>query len=131
MKPENLSPPKHRKFQFRQTTTSDDFDPAKRKAPPTGACGVLTGKGCKSGIVANGFNWAAFLGFFATGFFFRSGRLLVDKGIAAIVIAFEIVRGGFAAQIAVNALIVHVVFAGNIFRIFVRNVSHKIRLKFR
>jgi hypothetical protein len=37
-----------------------------------------------------------------------------------------IVRGRFAAQVAVDALVVHVVFARNVFGIFVCYISHKI-----
>jgi hypothetical protein len=97
----------------------------KNKTPQASACGVLNENGFNSGVIANRFNRTAFLGFFATGFFVRGGRLFVDEGIAAIVIAFEIVRGGFAAEIAVDALVVHVIFTGNVFRIFVCDVSHK------
>jgi hypothetical protein len=76
-------------------------------------------------VVANGFNRAAFFGFLATSFFVRIFRLFEDEGVTAVVVAFEIIRSGFAAEIAVNALIVHVVFASNVFRIFVCYISHK------
>jgi hypothetical protein len=75
-------------------------------------------------VIADGFNGAAFFGFFATGFFFGRGRLFINKRIAAVVVAFEIIRRGLAAQIAINALVVHVVFARDIFGIFICNVCH-------
>jgi hypothetical protein len=52
--------------------------------------------------------------------------LFEDVGIAAVFVPGEIGRSGFATQIAVDALIVHEVFAGNIVGIFVCDVSHKI-----
>ncbi|HEY2081922.1 MAG TPA: pyruvate kinase, partial [Verrucomicrobiae bacterium] len=48
--------------------------------------------------------------------------------MTAVVVPFEIIRRGFAAQIAVNALVVHVVFTGVILRIFICYISHKINL---
>jgi hypothetical protein len=42
----------------------------------------------------------------------------------AVVVPFEIGRRGFAAQVAINALIVDIKFSGDIFRIFVRSVRH-------
>ena len=79
-------------------------------------------------VVANGFDGAAFLGFLASRLFVRIFGLLVNERIAAVVVSLEIVGGSFAAEIAVNALIVHVVFAGRVFGIFICNVSHKIIL---
>jgi hypothetical protein len=77
-------------------------------------------------VIADRLYGATFLGFFAAGLFLGTFRLLTYERIAAVVVAFEIVRRCFAAEIAVNALIVHVVFAGGIFRISIRNVSHKV-----
>jgi hypothetical protein len=76
-------------------------------------------------VVANGFDRAALLGFFAPRFLFRRCRLLVDERVTAILVAFEIVGGGFATEVAVNALIVHVILAGDVFGIFVCHVCHK------
>jgi hypothetical protein len=76
-------------------------------------------------VVADGFDGAAFHGFFAARFFVGRGRLLVNERIAAVVVALEIIRGGFAAQVAVNALVVHVVFARNVFGVFICCVCHK------
>jgi len=77
-------------------------------------------------VVADGFDRAAFLGFFAASFFFGILRLLIDKGVTAVVIAFEIIRRGFAAEIAINALVIHVILAGDVLRIPVCDVSHKL-----
>jgi hypothetical protein len=103
------------------------------KTPQDSSCGALLEKVrpegrriIESGVITNRFDRAAFFGFLAARFLFRRSGLLVNEGVAAVVIAFEIIRSGFAAEIAVNALVVHVVFAGDIFRIFVCNVSHKI-----
>src|SRR5258708_39262945 len=79
-------------------------------------------------VVADGFDGAAFLGFFAAGFFVRILRLLVNERITAVVVAFEIVGRGFAAQITVDALVVHVVLSAGIFGIFICYISHKINL---
>src|SRR6266511_1759845 len=49
-------------------------------------------------VVADGFDRATFLGFLALRFLFGRTRLVIDEGIAAVVVAFEIVRGGFAAE---------------------------------
>lgn len=77
-------------------------------------------------VVANGLDRTAFLGFFAASFFFGVFRLLVHERIAAIIVAFEIIRGRFATEIAINALIIDVILAGSVFRISIRNVSHKV-----
>jgi hypothetical protein len=50
--------------------------------------------------------------------------LFIDKGIPAIVIPFEIIRGGFAAKIAINALVINVVFSVDVFGIPVGDISH-------
>ena len=44
---------------------------------------------------------------------------------ASVVIAAEIARGGFAAQVTVDALVIDVVLAGQVFRVAICNVSHK------
>src|SRR6266851_4301387 len=75
-------------------------------------------------VVSDGLDRAAFLGLFALRLLLRRTRLFIDERIAAIVVAFEIVRSGFATQVAVNALVIDVEFAGDVFRIFVCNVSH-------
>jgi hypothetical protein len=52
-------------------------------------------------------------------------RLFVNERVTAVFVAFEIVRRGFATEVAVNALIVHVEFAGNVFGVSVRDVCHR------
>ena len=85
--------------------------------------GVSGGLGA---VVADGLDRTAFLGFLAAAFFFRRRRLFEDERVSAVFVAFEIVRRRLAAQVAVNALVVHVVFARDVFGIFVCHVSHKI-----
>jgi hypothetical protein len=46
--------------------------------------------------------------------------------VAAVVVALEIVGRGFAAKIAVNALVINVILARHVVGILVCNVSHKI-----
>jgi len=77
-------------------------------------------------VIANSLNRTTLLGFSAARFFFGIFGLLIHEGIAAIVVAFEIIGGRFATEIAVNALIVDVEFAAGIFGVSVRNVSHKV-----
>ena len=79
-------------------------------------------------VVADGFDRAAFLGFLTTRFLLWIFRLLVNKRVAAVLVAFEIVRRGFAAQVAIDALIVDVIFSARIFRIFICYISHKMNL---
>jgi hypothetical protein len=75
-------------------------------------------------IVADRFDRATFHRFFAETLFVRRLRLFVNIGVAAIIIPFEIRRGGLAAQIAVDALIIDVKFAGYVLGVFVRCVGH-------
>jgi hypothetical protein len=79
---------------------------------------------CLFAVVANGLNGATFLGFKALFHLVVILRLFVNVGKAAFLVAFEVVRRRFPAEIAVNALIVHVEFARGIYRIFVRFISH-------
>ena len=51
-------------------------------------------------------------------------RLLVDIAVTTIVIALEIRRSGFAAQIAVDALVIHEKFSLNVVAVFVCYVCH-------
>src|SRR5213593_2754341 len=44
-------------------------------------------------VVANGLDRAAFLGFFAAGFFLRVLRLLVNEGVTPVIVPLEIVGG--------------------------------------
>ena len=82
-------------------------------------------------VVADGLDGAAFLGLVAALFLVGRGRLFIDEGIAAVLVAPEIVRSRLAAQVAVNALVVHVEFAGDILGVFVCSVSHSFNKKVR
>jgi hypothetical protein len=76
-------------------------------------------------VVTDRFHGAAFHGFHAArGFFFILG-LFEEVGITAVIVAGEIVRSRFAAEIAVDALIVHVKFALNVIFVAVVVFSHK------
>ena len=76
-------------------------------------------------VVANGLNGAAFLGVFAAPFLLGILRLLRDVRIPAIFVPLEVVGRRLPAQIAIYALVVDVVFAWNVLRIFVCDISHK------
>jgi len=56
---------------------------------------------------------------------FRRFGLLVDEGVTAIIVALEVGRGGLAAEIAIDALIIDVEFSLYVFGIFVCDISHK------
>jgi hypothetical protein len=75
-------------------------------------------------VVTDRFDWATFHRLFAKTFFLRRFGLLVNEGVTAVVVAFEIRGRSFAAQIAVDALLINVEFAGGILGIFVGDVSH-------
>ena len=60
-------------------------------------------------------HWASFLVVFG---------LFEDVGVALVFGTGEIVRCGFAAEVAVDALAVHIEFASNVFGVFVFAVSH-------
>ncbi len=65
----------------------------------------------------------------SSSFFVGRFRLLVDEGMTSVVISFEVGRGGFAAKIAVNALVIDVELPVDVLRIFVRYVGHVSLLK--
>jgi hypothetical protein len=65
-------------------------------------------------IIADRFDGAAFHGFLAEGFLFRSLRLLEDDAMATIILALKIGGSGLATQVAVDALIVNVVLSGDV-----------------
>jgi len=75
-------------------------------------------------VVANRFDRATFFGFLAAGFLFGRFGLLINEGVTAIFIAFEIIGSGLPAEIAINALIINVIFAGHIFRVSVCYICH-------
>ena len=71
-------------------------------------------------VAANRFDRASFHRFFAETFFVGRLWLLVHVGVAAVIVSFEIRGGRFAAQIAVDALIIDVEFARYVLGVFVR-----------
>ena len=75
-------------------------------------------------VVADRFDRAAFHCLFAKSFFFRRFRLFIDIRVAAVVVPLEIGRRGFAAQIAIDALIIDIEFACYVFGVFVRDIGH-------
>src|SRR5438270_6503255 len=77
-----------------------------------------------SAVAADRFDRATFHRLFTKTFFLRRFRLFVNVGMAAVIVALEIRRRSFAAQIAVDALFVDIEFAGSIFGIFVGGVGH-------
>lgn len=88
-------------------------------------CGVFKMGEQLCAVFADGLNRATFLGLRATRLFIRTLRLLVNEGVAPVLVALEVVWSGLTAEIAVNALIIDVVGAANVFRISVLFVSHK------
>lgn len=70
-------------------------------------------------VVSDGFDRAAFHCLLAESLLFGRLRLLIDIAVTAIVISREIRGRCLAAKVAVDALIVHEVFAGDILRIFI------------
>ena len=50
--------------------------------------------------------------------------MLVNVGMSAVIIPLVIGGSSFAAKIAVNALIIDVIFSVYVFRIFICSVSH-------
>src|SRR2546423_8516616 len=82
-----------------------------------------------SAVGADRFDRAAFHRFLAERFFLGALGLLVNEGVAAIIVALVIRRRGFAAKIAIDALIVDVIGTGNVLRIFVCGVGHILPLK--
>jgi hypothetical protein len=75
-------------------------------------------------IVADRFDGAAFHRFFAETFFVWRLGLLINVRVAAVIVPFEIRGGGFAAQVAIDALIIDIEFARYVFGVFVRGVGH-------
>ena len=69
-------------------------------------------------------NRATFHRFFAERFFLGRFGLFVDERVPAVIVALEICRSSFAAQITVNALIIDVESALCVLGIFVCCVGH-------
>jgi len=66
-------------------------------------------------VVADGFDRAAFHGFLALRLFLGRFGLLVNVGMSAILVPFEISRCSFAAEIAIDALVIDIYFARCVF----------------
>ena len=77
-------------------------------------------------VVPDRFYGTSFHGFLAKRLLLRGGRLLKRIGVAAVVAAPEISGCGFPAQVAVNALVIDVKLSGHVFRVFIRNVGHRL-----
>jgi len=76
-------------------------------------------------VASDGLDGAAFHGFLAKSFFLGSLRLFENVAVTTIVIALEVGGRGLAAQIAINALIVHVKFATDVLGILVCYICHR------
>jgi hypothetical protein len=75
-------------------------------------------------VVANGLDRTAFHRFFAKRFFLWCFRLLIDIGMAAVIVPFKIRWCRFPTQVAVDALVIDIKLARDVFGVFVRYVSH-------
>src|SRR5438552_465154 len=75
------------------------------------------------------FDRAAVHGFVAEGLFLRSFRLFVDERMSAVVIPLVIRGRGFPTEIAVDALVIDIVFSFYVFRILICSISHVLSLK--
>ena|ERR1051325_2315742 len=78
-------------------------------------------------VIADGFHRTPFHGLFALGLFLGGLGLFVNVGVAAVIVAGVVVWGRLAAEIAIDALIIDVILAGDVFGISIRDVSHKNR----
>jgi len=76
-------------------------------------------------IAADSIDRAILFGIFAAGFLFGTFGLLENVRIAALFVPPEIIGRGLAAEVAVNALIIHVKLATRVDLVFVRYISHK------
>jgi hypothetical protein len=75
-------------------------------------------------VIANRFDRATIHCFFAERFLLRGLWLLINVAITPVVVAFETGGGRFAAQIAVDALIIDVECSRCVFSVFVCDVRH-------
>jgi hypothetical protein len=95
------------------------------KSPQRFAAGFEKGFLGLCSVVADRLDGAAFLGFLAARFFFGRRGLLENVRVTAVLVALEIIGCGFAAQIAIYALVINEVFTRDVLRIFISSVSHK------
>ena len=56
--------------------------------------------------------------------FLGSFGLLEDEAVSAVIVALEVRGGGFAAQVAIDALVIDIEFARDIVAVFVCCVCH-------
>ena len=59
-------------------------------------------------VFADGFHWAAFHGFATEVCLLIAFRLFEKKRMTVVIVAFEVCRSGLAAEIAIDALVVHI-----------------------
>jgi hypothetical protein len=85
--------------------------------------------GLRVAVIADRFDRTAFHRFLAKSFFFGRLRLFIDVGMATVIVSFKIRRRRFAAQIAVDALIIYVEFAGYVLGVFVCGIGHGFSVK--
>ena len=75
-------------------------------------------------VAADCLDRATFHRLFAQGFFLGRFGLLINVGMAAVIVATEVRGSGFTAQVAVNALVIDIELSVDIFGIFICGVSH-------
>jgi hypothetical protein len=75
-------------------------------------------------VIANRFDRATLHRFFAERFLVRGRWLLVNVGMTPVVVAFETGGCRFAAQIAVDALIIDIEWPRYVLGVFVCDVGH-------
>jgi hypothetical protein len=80
-------------------------------------------------IIPDRFDGTAFHRLFAQSLFLWRLWLFIDIGMAAVIIPLEVCGRGFAAQIAVDALIIDEKFARYILGVFVCGISHGFPVK--
>jgi hypothetical protein len=95
------------------------------KSPQCPAAGLRQRTGWLSPVITNGFNRATLFGFLAACFLVRIIRLLGKVRVTPVLVALKVFRCRLATQVAVNALVIDVILARNVLRIFVCSVSHK------
>jgi hypothetical protein len=79
-------------------------------------------------VAADGLDRATFHGLLAERFFLGRFGLLVYVGMATIIITTKVRRRGFAAKVAVDALVIDVELSIYIFGIFISGVGHFLKL---
>jgi hypothetical protein len=83
------------------------------------------GRGSALAVSADRLHRAAGQGFLAQSAFVVGLRLLVEVGVAAVVIALEVGWCRFAAKVAVDALVIDIIGSGGVLRVLVCSVSHE------